>query len=229
MGNLDHWRLCDVLPVEQAALLYAGIEPARNDLRDNNFSDPQFNPSYPTYMAGRTLIINAVLSGILPATIRYGVLTPDGWADESEMYNPDSSVILKDDRNIKVIVSREPDWMKTTIQVDDLKKWLGGKGVTSGFFFPNVTTDAPDYLNSDHPNYSPKLAAAVAAWKAVTNNPALAKGTSVKQGLVKWLRMNAASFDLAKDGGNPNEQGIDEIAKIANWDTKGGAPKTPGG
>jgi hypothetical protein len=35
-------------------------------------------------------------------------------------------------------------------------------------------------------------------------------------------------FGLTKEDGSPNEQGIDDVAKIANWDTRGGAPKTPG-
>ena len=33
---------------------------------------------------------------------------------------------------------------------------------------------------------------------------------------------------LTKDDGNPNQLGIEEVAKIANWSVKGGAPKTPG-
>ena len=45
--------------------------------------------------------------------------------------------------------------------------------------------------------------------------------------MMKWLRRHADQYGLTKDDGNPNEQGIEEIAKIANWDSKGGAPKTP--
>jgi hypothetical protein len=45
--------------------------------------------------------------------------------------------------------------------------------------------------------------------------------------IVIWLRQHANEFGLTKEDGNPNEQGIEEVAKIANWDTKGGAPKTP--
>jgi hypothetical protein len=41
------------------------------------------------------------------------------------------------------------------------------------------------------------------------------------------LAAHANEFGLTKEDGNPNEQGIEEVAKIANWDTKGGAPKTP--
>ena len=50
---------------------------------------------------------------------------------------------------------------------------------------------------------------------------------TVKQALVIWLRQNANRFGLTKEDGNPNEQGIEEVAKIANWDATGGAPKTP--
>jgi hypothetical protein len=52
-------------------------------------------------------------------------------------------------------------------------------------------------------------------------------GTTAKQAMMKWLRRHADQYGLTKDDGNPNEQGIEEIAKIANWDSKGGAPKTP--
>ena len=50
---------------------------------------------------------------------------------------------------------------------------------------------------------------------------------TVKQALVIWLRHHANKFALTKEDGKPNEQGIEEVAKIANWDAKGGAPKTP--
>ena len=79
-----------------------------------------------------------------------------------------------------------------------------------------------------HANYSPKLAAATHAWMAISADPELRRGKSVKQALVVWLRQHANEFGLTKEDGNPNEQGIEDVAKIANWDTKGGAPRTPG-
>src|SRR5262249_7458073 len=51
---------------------------------------------------------------------------------------------------------------------------------------------------------------------------------SVKQALIVRLRQHANEFGLTKEDGNPNEQGIEDVAKIASWDTRGGAPKTPG-
>ena len=118
------------------------------------------------------------------------------------------------------------DWNKTTISVEELCRWLRTRGVTSGFFFPVPERD-PDYLSRLHQNYSPKLAAAVNAWKAVSANEDLRRGKTVKQAIDVWLRQNANQFGLTKEDGNPNAQGIEDVAKIANWDTRGGAPKTP--
>jgi hypothetical protein len=133
----------------------------------------------------------------------------------------------------KVIESGEsedfttPDWHRTTIMVEALRTWLTSRGITTGFFFSRQV-DEPAYLSHSHPSYSPKLAAAIVAWEAVATNPELRRGKSVKQALAVWLRQHANEFGLTREDGNPNEQGIEDVAKIANWDTKGGAPKTPG-
>jgi hypothetical protein len=47
--------------------------------------------------------------------------------------------------------------------------------------------------------------------------------------LVKWLREHAVEFGMSDEDGKPNETGIEETAKVANWQLTGGAPKTPGG
>lgn len=83
--------------------------------------------------------------------------------------------------------------------------------------------DAPDYLDPMNPRYAPKLAAAVRAWQAVTDP----NGKHPKQALAKWLREHATEFGLADDKGKPNEDGIEQVAKVANWKPGGGAPKTP--
>jgi hypothetical protein len=120
----------------------------------------------------------------------------------------------------------EVDWHRTIVAVEDIKLWLRSRGIGTGFFFPAPEV-GPDYLSEFHPNYSPKLAAAIEAWEAVSGDDQLRRGKTVKQALVIWLRQHANEFGLTKEDGNPNEQGIEEVAKIANWDTKGGAPKTP--
>jgi diketogulonate reductase-like aldo/keto reductase len=99
---------------------------------------------------------------------------------------------------------------ETIVKIDDLKKWLSDKGVQVTFFFP---TAKPDYLDRQHKCYSPKLAAAIRVWEAVTADTALMHGTTAKQAMMKWLRRHADHYGLTKDDGNPNEQGIEEIAQ----------------
>jgi len=68
----------------------------------------------------------------------------------------------------------------------------------------------------------------VRAWLAIESVEDLS-GKHPKQVLLKWLRENAASYGLTDGEGKPMETSINEIAKIANWQAKGGAPKTPVG
>ena len=110
------------------------------------------------------------------------------------------------------------------LSVSSLKSWFAKRGARPSFFFPDAI-DAPDYLNPDHPRYAAKLAAAVTAWVNVVEVP----GTSPKQTLMRWLRENAAHFGLTDSEGMPVRKSIESIAIVANWNTKGGAPPTPGG
>lgn len=116
------------------------------------------------------------------------------------------------------------DAAASTVEVASLCTWLSANGVRTGFFFPTAT-DAADYLDPRNARYAPKLAAAIHAWQAVTH----LDGKHPKQALLKWLRENASKFDLTDEDGKLNEQGIEEVAKVANWQPAGGAPRTPGG
>lgn len=119
------------------------------------------------------------------------------------------------------------DVKESVVIVDSLRRWLSGRGFTSGFFFPE-RGDAPDYLDPSHPRYAPKLAAAIRAWEATADGETW-NGKTPKQALMKWLREHASEYGLSDEEGKPNETGIDEVSKVANWQPKGGAPKTPGG
>jgi hypothetical protein len=112
------------------------------------------------------------------------------------------------------------------IRVADLREWLLERRVKSKFFFPDGVP-ATDYLNPNDPCFSPKLSAAVKAWEAIRANPALTKGRSPKQALIKWLNEHATELGLADDDGRPITKAIEDIATVANWNTTGGAPKTP--
>lgn len=155
------------------------------------------------YDAAKTAIRNALRAGKIKGTIEPEVeFDADGRREEI----------------------RDSVALSSRVEVAALKDWLVSRGFSTGFFFP-ARTEAPDYLDLANPRYAPKLAAAVRAWQAVTD-PA---GKHPKQALTKWLRENAAEFGLADDEGNPNETGIEEVAKVANWQPGGGAPRTPAG
>lgn len=97
------------------------------------------------------------------------------------------------------------------------------------FFFQKDTNTVESYLDPKNDFYAPKLSAAVNAWMDVTSDSSLLEGKTPKQAIDKWLRQNAARFNLADDDGNPNNSAIEEISKIANWKPEGGASKTPTG
>lgn len=111
------------------------------------------------------------------------------------------------------------------VHVDDLQNWMRRIGLHDSFFRP--PKQAPDIENPFGDFYAPKLAAAIAAWKAVTADPRLLRGKSPKKAIEAWLRENAAHYDLLNKDGSPNATGIEEIAKVANWKPAGGAPATP--
>ena len=229
--SLDYWRLCDELSVVQAALLIIGEDPAKNQEWVEGWK-PDNRPT--GYDAARAALTHAILSGKLLARIRRAAWER-GWDEdprEGEKFT--SEVALFKDQNefpdeatypIRrgLIYRAVPDWHLTTVQVSELRKWLAGRGFKGGFFFPDAT-DAPDYLDPSNPRYAPKMAAAVRAWQEVTDP----SGKHPKQALAKWLRENAAKFGMTDEEGKPNETGIEEAAKVANWQPGGGAPKTPG-
>ncbi|MEP9349966.1 hypothetical protein [Xanthobacter sp. KR7-225] len=112
------------------------------------------------------------------------------------------------------------------IHSSGVHKWYFREGVFDDFFRikpkPAHQVDDPRGLF-----YAPKLAAANAAWRAVTADPRRLRGKSVKQALQEWLEEHAAEYGLLHKG-KPNATGIEDIAKVANWRPNGGAPATPG-
>ena len=84
--------------------------------------------------------------------------------------------------------------------------------------------ELPDYLDSHHARYAPKLAATVRAWEAVTEPGKL----SPKRALKKWLTEHASEYEPLNEKNKPINTAIEECAKVANWQPRGGAPTTQG-
>jgi hypothetical protein len=148
------------------------------------------------YLAARNSLISAVARRTIQSRFSY-----DHYQDEYQPIDPE----------------------KTYLDAESLFGWLKGKGFTTGFFFPASGSLQP-YLDPTNERYAPKLAAAVKAWIEVGKQ---ADGPrSPKQRLVKWLRENAAAYGMTDDDGKPMDSVIDALAKAANWNPEGGAPKS---
>jgi hypothetical protein len=201
MDTLDHWRILDKLTVVQAAYLIVGRDPSK---AKNAFDE---------FIVGLDPVMTALQNDIRDKLLSASIV---------ESQDIDASIYI--------------NWDKTMISVKDLKPWLTSRAVTTGFFFPEPVAQPqagqarsiPDYLSPQHPCYSAKLAAAIAAWKAVSSDVKLTRNKSVKQAILEWLGKNYVDLGLIKKDGKQNKEAIEEIAKVANWDTKGGAPKTAG-
>jgi hypothetical protein len=118
------------------------------------------------------------------------------------------------------------DWSESVIDIESFRDWLRSRNYSDGFFARNEA-GVDGLLDQSGSFYAPKLAAAVRAWTEVTSDPTALNGKTPKKALEIWLRKHAGQYGLTLRDGNPNEQGIEEISKVANWKPTGGAARTP--
>jgi len=197
--TLNYWKLCQSLSLTEAALLIGGIDPCDHP-QDLHAWEPKYQPR--CYRPALQALSSAIKEGSLKGELKF---------DRNSDENGDGYEVLDPSRSMVV--------------VEDLQRWLASKGVRTGFFSMDDVSRQP-YLDPDNQRYAPKLAAAIAAWEGVGREPTA--GKSVKQQLEAWARRHANAFGLCDDEGNPVKSAMETIATIANWETKGGAPKTPG-
>lgn len=254
LTEIDLWRLSDCLPVTAAASLIAGHSPNDRFLSqdgDFRFYDDHDGEKERRFSAVIQSLRSAILSNRLAADIRlpmrrggttYDVdYTPQMPHENSisydllltrmdnRNYGPPTVIPGKTRLNFSVddlrnetdfYICSEPSWSETLVDVEHLKEWLKKRGVFPSFFFP--TGNEEGFRNKDNPRYSPKLACAVAAWEAVKKpNP----NKSVKQTLADWIQSNGVNLGLGVDG-VVSPSSAEEIAKVCNWATSGGANAT---
>lgn len=224
------WNLHEDFSVTHAAALVAGYNPTTIDRCKD---DSSFQEAYPKYSVTFNALTNAITNGRLYAALRYpareyGYLDQLEEIDRAEMglpHGPGSTAKEGEEltSDCRYFYKPTPDWSLSTVTRDDLIDWLTRRDIKSEFFIPRAT-HRPGYLDPGNARYAPKLAAAVKAWEAVTTP----NGKHPKKALEKWLLEHATEYGLTIKGGKPNETAIEEIAKVANWQPSGGAPKTPG-
>ncbi|MDA1311288.1 MAG: hypothetical protein O2985_17005 [Proteobacteria bacterium] len=206
MDGLDYWRLCDHLSIVQAALLVCDFDPA--DYQDSIEESDTNKPA--GYEAAKAAISNALSKRLIG-----GELIPHYYYEDE---GPPAGE-----------VENSIDLTASSVEVGSLRSWLAGQNFRCRFFSSSSTATAtPDYLDTDHPRYAPKLAAAVNAWLACADE-STTRNMSPKKALEKWLRDNASKFALCDKQGNLNKSAIEQTAMVANWKPGGGAPKTSGG
>lgn len=120
------------------------------------------------------------------------------------------------------------DWLNTKFSAASVREWIAKNGVVSEFFNPVADFIATDFSNTQNPHFAFKLAAAVRAWKHVSAHPETRRNKRPKTALKNWLEANADDLGLLKADGELNHSAIAEIATVANWEQKGGAPATNG-
>lgn len=172
------WALYDYYNVHQAAALIAGVDPNLVDETGEYFRDPETNltdsKGITRVHTAFSLLANAIKAKTLPALIRYKaelqyIAGIDVYKERKHWKGENVEQIDAIDPRTGAlegfVIDELPDWREMLISRDDLIILLSRRGFRSEFFFPN-TTDEPDYLDSNHPRYSVKLAAAVKAWIA---------------------------------------------------------------
>jgi hypothetical protein len=159
---------------------------------------------------------------------------PNRWPDEVKQdISPFINALKNAARSKKlvivpVLIDDELDWHNTTIEVESLFGWLRLRNFSDGFFIGEAG-EVDKLADETGKFYAPKLAAAVRAWNEVTADPEALSGKSPKRSLEIWLRKHSNEYGLTNKDGNPNELGIEEICKVANWKPAGGASPTPSG
>ena len=207
MEKLGFWGICQELTIAQAALLLCDEDPSS---RADDVTSSEISRHPEGYEAARIALSQAIERGEIVANIA----KTSNWDPTQDVYGFGS----------------ELDPFASTVNVLSLRNWLKKKGIVCEAFQAEVIPLESEphqvlqpYLDTNHPRYSKKLAAAVKAWMATETAP---RGT-VKRSLTRWLEHHAKELGLVDKAGRFNKQGLEEVAKVANWDSRGGAPKTP--
>ena len=210
LSDADLYKLMDVISVEDAAALIAGVSP---------------NSVYHDYYAGEGYIAIRTNQGdpynaqeVFSISLKtLGHAIKSGKLNAHIVITPNVESLTQDCLNKDWIAISDIDTAKTTIDRDDLREWLSDRGVFPHLLFPNGKKD--DYMNQKHPNYSAKLALCVRAWEeAQTAN---LNGKRVKGFIEDWMKDNAKAFGVTNTG----DKFFKDLAAIPNWDVTGGRAK----
>lgn len=230
LSALDYWRLSDELSVLNATILAVGGDPSEMvEVWFDGVPDLVKKRDHIGFDAVFTAIKGAVISNKLAASVAFPVGRGDSSSNRFFAILKHANKLFQNrtlnfyDHGSLVFLQTEPDWDKTMVDVGDIRAFFSERGFYPPFFFPKG--DPKSFMNAAHPRYSSKLACAVAAWEAVTHG---AKNKSVKQTVLDWVAANGVRFGLTGKDGTVPGGAAEDVAKVVNWVTEGGAPRTGG-
>lgn len=235
LPDLSDWRYVEVWTLEEAAMLWAGIDPIEHD--GSRLQDLSFFVSKQQHRKA-LIFLRAAVEAVSAGTLSF----VEAWELHEDLNNYWET-------KIKFPELPDPNKLipnKTRVQQAAFMKWAESKNIYSyrqqilreelrmlkQFRSPitevgesNVNTKAktlelpaPDFLNPSNPTSPRELRASVEVWQTITSQNMHDKGKSIKS--VAKEVLNESYKDLS-------ESAKDRIATVVNWKPEGGAPKTP--
>ena len=236
------WGLATDLSVVDAAILIAGGDPSEEDrVEDYNlmaeFRGPMWEKrttNHPGFAPAFSALKAATLTGQIATHFHYTAIP----SYDDVTFPIDKFHIVTRERlsryldlghlpvenpTGKLAIFQEPDWSETFVDVESLKSWLRRRGFTKGFFFNSDPPDQDAFMDKSHEHFSPELALAVLAWRALAEQQRFPRGA--KAAVDDWIDANPGMWK----GDEPISGAAKErIVTLVNWKKGGGAPKTGG-
>ncbi|HYK56960.1 MAG TPA: hypothetical protein VEV15_10870 [Flavisolibacter sp.] len=232
LPDLSDWQFVEVWTIEEAALLWAAVNPIEYmGARLKHLKQVLSPEQYSKACIYERAIAEAVCGGTLPFVT--------AWEERQDYQNSyEKEVEFPDLPNPSYVITS-----MTRITQAAFIKWAAGKKMLSvkqqrklqqrrEVFDADTIIEmqvsekplaiaAPIYLDPAHPLSPAELRAAHEAWVAVTQdgNPKNS-GTAIRAAVMKFLDSHPTHSAL---GAAAKER----ICTVANWDKKGGATKTP--
>ncbi|WP_343739957.1 hypothetical protein [Delftia tsuruhatensis] len=232
LPDLSDWRYVEVWTLEEAAMLWAAIDPADHigkrlaELRGR--TNPKQYKKAVIYLRAAK---EAVCSGTLPFT--------DAWEDYmDEQGNCWTNKVEFPNLPEPIRISAE----MTRVKQAAFLKWAQSKNIPSyrqslaqaakARTHTTVAAEVvhpepevpllgkPSFLDPSHPYHPVELRAGVEVWEAVVTTGAHEGAKSVKDALMSALEAHPEHSKLSNEAKS-------RITVSANWNKKGGATKTP--
>lgn len=231
LPDLSDWRFVEVWTLEEAAMLWAAIDPLiHHGKRIAELQRAIHETQYRKALLYLRAATEAVCAGTLPFT--------EAWEDH-----------LDDQGNSwsnKIAFPKLPEPIRIAPQMTRVKqaafiKWAQSKCIPSyrrslQLAQPTIDLHAmpepqkvaesvlllakPSALDESHPCHSVELRAGIEVWEGVVATGAYERGKSPKTVLLEALDAHPRYSQLSTEAKT-------RISTVANWSKTGGAPKTP--